>query len=299
MLYRIITGRPPHTGSDANQQSACAIAGNIVRPLELRPELPAELEAITIKALSLRSTERFKDVAAFQEALSAYREHATSLVLSTRCRAQLRSLAAAEETDVDVRYTDLDKIIAGFQQALALWPRNLQANTGIRDARLLYFRTAMNNDDLQMARMVVDALNTWEESRQKEDATSYISMNEGDTPQTALPDLQADLNIRALEAELAEAWAKRRRQHKILGFAAVALALALIIGVTIPLTIWMTMKDPAELMQAETQIGYTLDMIGDMKESRDLRKAVEILQKSPNQEVRGKAQAVLDQWAAK
>lgn len=301
LLYRILTGRPPHIGKDVSEQAGSAVKGAIVRPCRLRPEIPMELERIAMKALRLLPDKRFRGVVAFKQAISDYRQHAGSLSLSAHAWVKLRSLAGTEKVDRDVRYGDLDEVISGFQQALALWPENPEAAKGIHEARLQYFHTALDNDDLQMARMVSDTMRTDKGGAEFVASGRTAADEEGDGndggTETAGAAETGRLNLAELESKLAEAWAKRRRQHKILGYAAVAMLAALIIGVTIPLTIWLTMKDPAELVQAEQQVSYTLDMLKDLKGSPDLRQAVEALRKSPDPQIRAKARGVIDAWA--
>jgi len=247
-----------------------------------------------MKALSLSPDKRYESVAAFKQALADYRKHAGSLSMSAAAWVKLRTLKTTSVVDMNERYSELEALISSFQQSLALWPENREAAQGLYQTRLNYFRTALSNEDLQMARLVSDTL------KAKDEIAAYDPAKEKDSVCDAGDEEGGErLNQAELESELAGAWARRRRQHKILGYAAVAMLIALIVGVMIPMTVWMTMKDPQELIQAEQQVMYTLDMMAALKESPDLRKAVEALHKSPNPQVKAKAQHVLDVWSKK
>lgn len=103
----------------------------------------------------------------------------------------------------------------------------------LHEARLQYFRTALNNDDLQMARMVADTMKAGKEAAAFDATNEAVSSRKrtifgGDdaVAPTAGAAETSRLNLAELESELSEAWAKRRRQHKILGYAAVAMVAA-------------------------------------------------------------------------
>jgi serine/threonine protein kinase len=71
VLYELLCGRLPVEGPEyaALPKLLC---GAFPRPSVLRPELPAELESLLMKALSLKREERFESSHAFGDALNGY-----------------------------------------------------------------------------------------------------------------------------------------------------------------------------------------------------------------------------------
>src|SRR5205823_12604644 len=58
ILYEILTGQPPFTGSNTMEVLQKAIRGNPARPQELWAEVPAGLEEIGIKAMRNETSQR-------------------------------------------------------------------------------------------------------------------------------------------------------------------------------------------------------------------------------------------------
>ncbi len=83
ILFMLLTGRPPFVGNDLAATLRAVQAGEFPRPRELRPVVPAALEAITLKAMSLNPRARYadaqdlaQDIERWQadEPVTAYRE---------------------------------------------------------------------------------------------------------------------------------------------------------------------------------------------------------------------------------
>ncbi len=62
MMYEMFTGKPPYTGSDSMAILFKHVEGNPKPPHELNPEIPAELEAIILKAMSVDRAARYQSV---------------------------------------------------------------------------------------------------------------------------------------------------------------------------------------------------------------------------------------------
>ena len=73
VLYEMLTGTPPFTG--ANPQSVIAQSMTAPRPrvAKLRPDAPAELERVVVRAMAADPAERFPDMTAFGAALRVSR----------------------------------------------------------------------------------------------------------------------------------------------------------------------------------------------------------------------------------
>jgi eukaryotic-like serine/threonine-protein kinase len=70
ILYELLTGTLPFKGATSTAVGAAIVADAVPSLRELRSDLPAELEAIVIKALSKRVEDRFADVRSMAAALA-------------------------------------------------------------------------------------------------------------------------------------------------------------------------------------------------------------------------------------
>ncbi|MDP7035656.1 MAG: tetratricopeptide repeat protein [Planctomycetota bacterium] len=75
MLYEILTLKPPHQGKSAPQLFSRIIRGEFLAPSERAPEakVPAELEAVVMKAMALHRGDRYQKVEELQEEIEAFR----------------------------------------------------------------------------------------------------------------------------------------------------------------------------------------------------------------------------------
>ncbi|MFK7818080.1 MAG: serine/threonine protein kinase, partial [Planctomycetaceae bacterium] len=140
ILYEIITGRPPHTGKDA-QDCLVSVARNKIVPTTRT----GEIVNIALKAMSTKPADRFESVQEFQDCVREYQSHAESVALSTRASEDLA--AAAESTD----YQDYARALFGFQEAVELWSGNEKANAGVVEARIAYASNAFQKGDYDLA----------------------------------------------------------------------------------------------------------------------------------------------------
>src|SRR5262249_12647789 len=58
-LYHLLTGQPPFQGSGSNAILERVQRGDFLAPRRVRPEVPAALEAICLRALALRPEDRY------------------------------------------------------------------------------------------------------------------------------------------------------------------------------------------------------------------------------------------------
>ncbi len=154
ILYKILTGRPPHGGRNFLQVVSDALAGRI-RPLP--EEHPAGLRALCARALEVEPEQRHPSVLAFQEELRAYLQHRESLQVSEAAEDELAECerrAAAGVPDERARralYEGFAGAVAGFRQARRLWEENPDARAGESAARRAWAHAALGCGDLGLA----------------------------------------------------------------------------------------------------------------------------------------------------
>lgn len=138
VLFEIVTGAPPHRGSNAVAMLAHVIAS---RP-ELPSHVPAELAKLITRAMHPEPDERFESADALRRALRHYLEHRGSEVVCARAIERLGELraavAAARAGDAaDEIYRLFGACRSGFHDALATWKDNARAIDGLDDALLV------------------------------------------------------------------------------------------------------------------------------------------------------------------
>jgi len=69
VLYEMLTGDPPHTGSSAQAILGKILLGEVTRPTKLRRTIPANVEGVLLKALERLPADRFESVAELAAAL--------------------------------------------------------------------------------------------------------------------------------------------------------------------------------------------------------------------------------------
>ena len=146
ILFEVIEGRTPHTGSTV---MAClfAAAKNKIRP----SQDAGELTDIALKAMATNPEDRYLSVQEFQEAIRQYQSHSESIVL-TESAAQ--NLASARESD---DYDLFSRALYGFQEALTMWSGNRRAESLLSESRLAYAQSALGRGDFDLGISLLDA----------------------------------------------------------------------------------------------------------------------------------------------
>ncbi len=156
ILYRILTGAPPHKGNDASETFKLAQAGVVERVETVVPDrpIPRELIDIAHKALEPEPEKRFATVEEFLRALEDYMAGADkqreSVVLTIRARNQL-----GQQT---IGYETYSEVINMLERALVLWPENREAETLRTTAIERYAKLALHSRDLKLARLLAERL---------------------------------------------------------------------------------------------------------------------------------------------
>ena len=78
MMYEMFTGQLPYVGDSAESIVRQHINGNPIKPTFLNPDLPDELERITLKAMNADITQRYQTAEELVRDLDAYRAAATA-----------------------------------------------------------------------------------------------------------------------------------------------------------------------------------------------------------------------------
>lgn len=71
-LYQLLTGRPPYTGESVEEILQKVLSDPPLRPRALRPDLPAGLEAIVVKAMARDPAARYESATAMADDLRLY-----------------------------------------------------------------------------------------------------------------------------------------------------------------------------------------------------------------------------------
>ncbi len=150
ILYEIATGLRPHAGKTAFS-CLCRAMANDIQPTDKK----GELVAIALKAMATAPQARYANVKELQAAVRDYGQHAESLTLSAAAANRLEGIHRIREGE---QYRECTEVIAGFQQALELWPGNANAVRGLRQVRETLAQLAIRRGDLALAQSELSAI---------------------------------------------------------------------------------------------------------------------------------------------
>jgi len=150
VLHELITGKPPHAGTNLYAVIASVIASR----LELPASAPPELARICARAMQVDPAQRFASVAELQRAIRDYLGHRLSDLIAGRARERLTELlellGRAEPAEHDV-YRLFGACRYGFRDALATWGDNEEAQRGLVDATVAVARYELARNQPQAA----------------------------------------------------------------------------------------------------------------------------------------------------
>ncbi len=160
ILYRILSGRPPHLGSsfaDTLVRAACA------RKEPLPEQVPDELRSICLRAMQPAPVDRYPRVEPLQRALREHQRHRQSLDLCTGAWRLLEQTQVApgggmSEVARQKLYALYANALGGFTQARKLWADNPAAVQGEWEARRMFARAALEHRDLAVAEVQLEVL---------------------------------------------------------------------------------------------------------------------------------------------
>ncbi len=155
ILHRLLAGRPPHAGDSFLQVLASSVRAE---PPELPPDVPEELARICTRALSALQDRRFQSATELREAVEDFLRHRESHAIADRARRELEACGEARPAERESLYQRYAAAVAGFGQALELWPGNPEAARGREAARRAYAEAALGLGDLGLARAQAEEL---------------------------------------------------------------------------------------------------------------------------------------------
>lgn len=156
ILYRILTGRNPHIGTDSATTYLLARRGTVEPPDIRAPgrEIPEQLAALSMKSMEKEPEDRVESAEAFvaqlQDYLTGAGKRRESMELCARAEECLRSAA----TD----YAALANCLNQVDRSLVLWPGNAEAHRYRQEALGRYARAARDSRDLKLARLQAERL---------------------------------------------------------------------------------------------------------------------------------------------
>jgi len=149
ILFEILTGNPPHTGTSVIDCLRNA-ANNIIRGTDQE----SELMDIALKAMSKNKDDRFQTVKELQEAIHLYEDHHESLSLTSLARQHL------DTAQSNLNYEMFNQAVFAFRQAVEMWGENKTALAGLSKAQRAYGQCAFDKQDLDLALSILDPKNT-------------------------------------------------------------------------------------------------------------------------------------------
>ena len=147
ILFRLLTGQPPHDGKSARDCLKAVSRNEIVVPESerIRENDPTgELLGIAMKAMATEPEERYQTVGEFRQAVRVFEAHQESLKLASHAE---EALEAAEQSE---DYTKYSEAVFGFGQAVTLWDGNEPAKEAAERARLAYAKCAELKEDFEL-----------------------------------------------------------------------------------------------------------------------------------------------------
>lgn len=148
-LFELLAGHPPHGGESVMQVLHAALFEEPALP----EEAPAELAAICRTALAREPTDRFRSAEAMRLALQAFLRHRESSRIAGRAALRLVDLERAGSLPSGLQRTHqaaFSEARFGFEQALASWPDNREARSGLARAFELMIELELEHGDPQV-----------------------------------------------------------------------------------------------------------------------------------------------------
>lgn len=202
-LFELLTGRPPHRGTDLLETIDSVVRSEI----ELPEGIPEELASICRRAMARGPSERIDGAARFRMELETFLRHRASLALSTEASDRLRALegaiaddAAEDEAERRSRVHALFGACRfGFLQALATWAGNREARSGLERALEAMARFEIADGNPDAARLHLGELPSPSEDLRREVEAALAARAEEQARIEALEELGRDLDPKAAQ----------------------------------------------------------------------------------------------------
>ncbi len=160
ILYEVLTGFSPY-GKEKEWDSIVNLIANadMPSPREQAPlrDIPQELAAIAMKAMSREPVDRFASVIEMQGSvdrfLSGEARRAESEKITTEAIDETKILETSLRTSRSSQsYERLTDLQSRLQRALTLWPKNNESLVHLAKITEMYVKSALANGDLLLAR---------------------------------------------------------------------------------------------------------------------------------------------------
>ncbi len=157
VLYRMLTGSPPHHGEDLTSTiSAAARCATAHDPLASGIRAPPELARIAVEAMQTDPAKRIRRADEFAAAVRRYLDHREVHRLLDEARQQHElTRAGGPESDDAFR-----RAIGAIEQAVALWPEHVEARRLVIGISLDSAQRAIATGDFHVARRQAQAAAT-------------------------------------------------------------------------------------------------------------------------------------------
>jgi eukaryotic-like serine/threonine-protein kinase len=153
-LFELLAGEPPHRGAT----HVAVFFNAATKDPEVPADAPAELARLCSSALSRSPEERPESAEEFRLGLQAFLRHRGSARLAAGALRALDELSGVAPGHDRETHTLATEARFGFQQALAAWPENPEAQAGFRRATILLAQAALDAGDLTTAESLATEL---------------------------------------------------------------------------------------------------------------------------------------------
>ncbi len=147
ILFEILTGKCPHRPKGNKMMD---LLYNIAKNKIQETDQKGELIDIAYKAMATDPQDRFQTVKEFQAAVTSALKHTESIRLAEKTQGLLDAAVNDKE------YEGFAQALFGFQEALAMWDGNVQAEQGVEQAREAYAQAALEKEDLDLAGSLIN-----------------------------------------------------------------------------------------------------------------------------------------------
>ena len=147
VLYRLLTGHPPHGGSTL-LECIHAAANNDIMPTSV---VGGWIE-VARRAMATKPEDRYADVAAFMQAIEDQKLHQQSNDLVRRARKRLEKAASA------ATHQDYSVAEALVREALDLWPQSREAAKTLSELQSEHARAAAAHGDFDLALALLEEI---------------------------------------------------------------------------------------------------------------------------------------------
>ncbi|MBK8255920.1 MAG: serine/threonine protein kinase [Polyangiaceae bacterium] len=185
-LHEIVTGKPPHDGTDTAAVLRHAVASAVP---EYGPDVPRELADICRKAMAKSPADRYPTAVPLRAAVELYLSHEAARQITRKGLASLdrlkeqiveyKGISPTEEAEFErlIHRTYTEARFA-FEHALESWADDSDAQRGIENAARTMLEHALVTEDLPLAMRLLAEVNEPELHRQVEELRARVLARE-------------------------------------------------------------------------------------------------------------------------